>query len=498
MNAGKAAHGAGPEQRRRRARKAACAGLAGRLSGLPRAWLLAVIRPSLVRRLLVAQMAMLSLMWVLGIAYLLSLGGRSFMLLESDSVYHTISAISDGLHDRPTELARVLDTLYASISEDYKVEPERRPSFVVEQQGRIVYRSPHAPDVTIRSPYASLTPMHVGGMLYRARTVQAASGTRTTLLAPDDGWNVFLTVYSDGFYLMPLLTSLPFLILPAWLSIRLAMRPWNGVARELAARGPQDLAPLSLRQGHRELVLMVDAINGWMRRVASSSERERSFVADAAHELRTPLAAMLVNIEALRGHATDDAGRQLMSGVLSSGHRATRMVNQLLSLMRSEATEIETVRQVELDRLLQDRLAVLGPLAAARSTELELSAEADVRVDAPMAALASLVDNLVENAIKYGPPGGVVRVTVRREGPEAVLEVEDQGPGIAPALRERVFDRFFRDPAQHEPGSGLGLAIVRSVLEGMGGRIALLDGEHGGLRVEVRLPLALRWKRRPR
>lgn len=464
-----------------------CARLLSMLTRLPRAAYDALFRPSLVRRLLMAQMIMLTLMWVLGIAYLLSLGGRSFMLLKADSVYDTISAIGDSLKDRPEERARILDMVHGSITEDYKVEPLRRPSFYVEQQGHVVYRTPHAPDIPLGQPYDSLTRMHIDGIVYRARTVISATGTRTTILAPDDGWNVFVTIYSDGFYLMPLLTSLPFLILPAWLSILLAMRPWTGVARELANREPQDLTPLSFRKGHRELTMMVDAINGWMRRVASSSERERSFVADAAHELRTPLAAMLVNVEALRGESVDERERQLMSGVLSSGHRATRMVNQLLDLMRSEATDTDPVEAVELDRLLQDRLAMLGPLAAARSTELELTAEPGLRVRAPMAALASLVDNLVENAIKYGPSGGVVRVGLRRTGSRALLSVEDQGPGIPPALRERVFDRFFRDPAQREPGSGLGLSIVRSVLTRIGGRIELFDAEQGGLRVEVSL-----------
>lgn len=476
------------------ARGPACPGLARRLAGLPRAWFVALVRPSLVRRLLVAQMVMLMAIWVCGIGYLLSLGGRAFLLLDADSVYETINAVADGLSDRPDYLKRALDKMHESVTDDYPGPLKRRPSFVVEHGGRVLYRASNAPDVPAAS-YGKLTPLHVGEQLYRARSVTSASGTRTTMFAPDDGWNVLKTIYSDGFYLMPLLTCLPFLVIPAWISIRLAMRPWSGVARELARRGPQDLSPLRYRDGHQELSMMVDAINGWMRRVSSSAERERSFVADAAHELRTPLAAMLVNVEALRGHATDEGGRQLMSGVLSSGHRATRMVNQLLTLMRSEATEAEPVELVELDRLLQDRMAVLGPLASARGTELELSAEPDLRVDAPVAALASLVDNLVENAIKYGPSGGVVRVALRREGAQAVLWVEDQGPGIAPALRERVFDRFFRDPAQREPGSGLGLSIVRTVLTQLGGRIALLDGEQGGLRVDLRLPLARRSRR---
>ncbi|WP_431257509.1 sensor histidine kinase [Roseateles chitinivorans] len=452
----------------------------------------ALFKPSLVRRLLIAQMLLLTLLWSLGFAYLVLQGARP--LLESRRIYETINGIADELVADPERLRRVMDRAHEAIVEDFEKIDDPQPSFIVEQRGRIVYRSPKAPTVVPAGPLNEEFPLRVDGVGYLAKTVRAPSGTRTTMFARDHGMNVFITIYSKSFYLLPLLISLPFLLLPAWLSIRLAMRPWTGVAREMTARGPQDLSPLAYRGRHRELAGMVDAINGWMRRVRDSSERERSFVADAAHELRTPLAAMLVNVEALKANARDERERQLMAGVMSSGHRATRMVNQLLRLMRSEAHGSDPVERVELDRLLQDRLAVLSPLASARSVELELTAAPGLCVAAPLTSLESLVDNLVENAVKYGPVGGTVRVMLKRAGGEAVLYVTDQGPGIPPSLRERVFDRFFRDPAQREPGSGLGLSIVKAVLEQLGGRIEMRDGlgngDSGGLEVAVTLPLA--------
>lgn len=454
----------------------------------------AVVRPSLLRRLLIAQMLLLMLMWTLGIAYLLSLGGRSFLLLEATRLFEAINLVADDLEQAPDKRQRLLDKMHETIVEDYGGRPERWPTFVVVQHGQVVYRTRYAPSALPPQPSDQVSSVQLDGTLYRSRTLRADSGTQVTMFAPDDGWNVLRTVYSDGFYFMPLLTCLPFLVIPAWVSIRLAMRPWTEVAREVKRRGPKELQPLRYRDSHQELAIMVDAINGWMLRVAASSERERCFVADAAHELRTPLAAMMVNVQVLDSRARDDREHQLMAGILSSGHRATRVVNQLLSLMRSEASEADAAEGVELERLLQDRLAALAPLAALKGAGIELQAEVEaepgLRVLASPTALASLVDNLVENAIKYGPRGGVIRVDLRRQGDLALLVIEDEGPGIPPALRERVFDRFYRDPSQREPGSGLGLAIVRAVLRRLEGQIRLADGDSGGLSVEVSMPLA--------
>ena len=230
-----------------------------------------------------------------------------------------------------------------------------------------------------------------------------------------------------------------------------------------------------------------------LQRVDTSAARERSFIADATHELRTPLAAMRVNVEALQGQARDPRQQELLDGILNSNSRAARLVGQLLQLTRSEvqAEAGEQAAPQALDVLLQDRLAALSCLAQAGGIELELQAAVPLCVPGQRESLVSLIDNLVENAIKYSPRGGSVTVSLHAQGGQAVLHVADQGPGIPAALHGRVFDRFFRAPQQDQPGSGLGLSIVASVVARHGGSIALHQADGGqGLLVEVRLPLA--------
>jgi len=330
----------------------------------------------------------------------------------------------------------------------------------------------------------------VGGVHWRARSRASADGMlHMTFIAPADWKNVTMTVNSRGLYMMPLLISIPFLLVPAWLSIRLALRPWNRVAQEVASRGPHDLAPLTFRPRHRELAAMVDSVDSLMRRVDDAGRRERAFIADAAHELRTPLAAMRINVEALRAGADDPRQRALLGGIVSANTRAARLVGQLLNLMRSDATEDSAAVPLALDELLQDRMAALSCLADARGVDLELAAQQNVVVPGRREGLTSLLDNLIDNAIKYSPPGGTVTVTLAREEGAAVLTVADAGPGIAPALRERVFDRFFRAPDQAHSGSGLGLAIAHAVVTQHGGEITLGEAVTGGVLATVRLPL---------
>jgi len=314
--------------------------------------------------------------------------------------------------------------------------------------------------------------------------------TRVVLAEPSV-WRLAVTVLSRGYYLLPLVISLPFLVFPAWLSVRLALRPWRQVSRETAERGPDDLTPLSYTPPHKELKPMVQSINSLLLRVRDSTTRERSLIADAAHELRTPLAAMRVNVEALKEQSSDEGQRELMANLLRSNDRAARLVGQLLQLMRSDAVATNALPvMLSLDGLVQDRLAMIEGLARARGVELELVCDDAVPVLGERESLVSMIDNLIDNAIKYSPCGATVTVHVAREGARALLTVADTGPGIPPALRERVFDRFFRNPDQTQSGSGLGLAIVKSVVDRHGGDAVLGEAPGGGLLATVRLPLA--------
>ncbi|WP_402719353.1 ATP-binding protein [Janthinobacterium rivuli] len=450
-------------------------------------------RPTLVRRLMVAQMLMLTVLWSLAVAYVLVEGAGEASNVTR-GVLHAIVSVADNLAEQPQRQEQSLRAIDEALREEFEMGqvPELAPRILVWREGKLVYKSPDAPSGIRSAGPEQMEVVYIKGQAWRSRSL-AEGTTRVTVLEVGGAWQFFITINSRGYYLLPLLISLPFLLVPAWLSIRLAMRPWRKVAQEVAARGPQDLRPLAFKPPHGELAALVDNINALLQRVDASAARERSFIADATHELRTPLAAMRVNVEALQGQAHDARQQELLDGIVNSGNRAARLVGQLLQLTRSEvqAGGGELPRRQALDTLLQDRLAALSGLAQACDIELELQASVSLSVAGQRESLVSLIDNLVENAIKYSPRGSSVTVSLHAERGQAVLHVADQGPGIAPALYDRVFDRFFRAPQQAQPGSGLGLSIVASVVRQHGGTIQLHRGNGGlGLLVEVRLPLA--------
>jgi two-component system sensor histidine kinase QseC len=227
-----------------------------------------------------------------------------------------------------------------------------------------------------------------------------------------------------------------------------------------------------------------------MARLQQRLDREHEFLADAAHELKTPLAVIQLGAEELEqahGPRRDAARERLRLGV----QRATHTVHQLLALARSGADTLDLSKaRHDLVDLVRERIALASGLAVKRRIELELVAPEQIDLWLNRESLCSLVDNLVDNAIKYSPAGGQVVVTLAEAGDTVVMTVSDQGPGIPPELRERVFERFVRLAGDAEcHGSGLGLTIVERAAAQHGARVELLDGPQGrGLAVRVSFP----------
>jgi signal transduction histidine kinase len=454
-------------------------------------------QPSLMRRLLLAQMTVVALLWTMTIALLLYDSYDDPELLKYDKIFNTAITIAQSLAEHPQRQQEALASFDAALLEtvgDGDAASDSAPVMQVWQGDRLIYRSTAAVPVILNTMPNRIETVKAGDREWRARTLVSPTSDTRVMLAEPSVWRLTVTVLNRGFYLLPLVISLPFLVFPAWLSLRLALRPWRQVSKETAERGPADLTPLSCAPPHKELQPMVQSINSLLQRVRDSTSRERSLIADAAHELRTPLAAMRVNVEALKEQSTDEGQRELMGNLLRSNDRAARLVGQLLQLMRSDAVSGNSLPvMLSLDALVQDRLAMIEGLASARRVELELVSDSDcalLPVLGERESLASMVDNLIDNAIKYSPEGTTVTVHVARDGHHAVLSVADHGPGIPPPLRERVFDRFFRNPEQTQSGSGLGLAIVKSVVDRHGGEVVLGEAVGGGLLATVRLPVA--------
>ena len=301
---------------------------------------------------------------------------------------------------------------------------------------------------------------------------------------PNVDW-VF-TLSAAKYLFAPLVYSLPFVLLPAWFIVRVGLRPLRAVAQALEARehGTRaDLAPLPASP-YRELAPVVDAVNRLMRRLSERLAREHEFLADAAHELKTPLSVVQLNAHLLEA-STDavqktEAGAGLREGVA----RATHAVHQLLAYERARQEPTDApLRDQDLAALLRERIAVAAPLALQRGVDIELRASAPAILPLHRESMAALLDNVVGNAIKYSPDGARVDVCLDA-GP--CITVTDQGPGIPPALRARVFERFYRVPGQDQAGSGLGLAIAERAAARNGARLTL-DGRPDGRGLAVRI-----------
>ena len=292
--------------------------------------------------------------------------------------------------------------------------------------------------------------------------------------------------------IIPVLAALPLLALLIWFIIARGLQPLDRVAAAVARRSAVLLEPVSERGLPSEVQPLVHALNGLLDRLGIALAAQRSFIADAAHELRTPLTAVHLQAQLAERASTDDERRRALADLKAGLERATRLSEQLLTLAREEPGVIERAPvDVDLAELAREAIGELAPLAETKSIDLGLSASAKAAVMGDPQALRALVSNLVDNALRYTPSGGRVDVAVGAD-PDgaAMLSVRDNGPGIAPAERDRVFDRFYRGPSSGVPGSGLGLAIVKSVADRHGVTIALGEGIEGkGLGVSVRFPL---------
>ncbi|HUR87663.1 MAG TPA: ATP-binding protein [Ramlibacter sp.] len=286
--------------------------------------------------------------------------------------------------------------------------------------------------------------------------------------------------------ILPIVLLAPILMLAVWWLINSALAPVQRMRKQVAARPANDLSPLPTRGLPEEVLPLVDEINLLFERLLQARSAQQQFIADAAHELRSPLAALKLQAQALR-KTTDDGARQAALERLNEGmERAIELSGQLLALAREEAgAAIAPSEAVNLEQLAREAVAEVLPQAQARGIDIGLAPGASLTVQGQRQALHVLLRNLLDNAIKYTPQGGTV--DIRMDNMQLI--VEDSGPGIPAAEYERVFDRFYRVPGSDAAGSGLGLAIVKAVADRHHAQVELSRSQRlGGLAVAVRFP----------
>jgi len=289
---------------------------------------------------------------------------------------------------------------------------------------------------------------------------------------------------------MPMLALAPFLALAIWWTVGGSLRRLGHVVAEVRKRDAGALDPVPEAALPREIAPLVFSFNALLGKLRHALDKQRAFVADAAHELRSPLTALSLQVQLLR-RTTDEEERGAAMASLSAGiERARRLVEQLLALARTEdASQTAQGSSTDVSDAARSAIADVVPLADQKHVDLEFAGAdgAQVRGDGP--ALRILLRNLVDNAVRYSPQSGRVRVTVEKDAGSVRVSVDDSGPGIAPADRQRVFDRFYRGGSGGgETGSGLGLAIVRRIAERHGASLQLQESPLGGLQVQVAFP----------
>ena len=303
------------------------------------------------------------------------------------------------------------------------------------------------------------------GVRYRVYSMQTESQTIQIAQDMDERGSRARALAARA--MAPMAVIAPLLMLALWWVIRRSLDPLERTRQQVASRVVDDLSPLSEAGLPDEVRPLVQEINLLFSRLERAFDAQKSFVANAAHELRSPLTALKLQAQALeRSH--DDDQRQLAADRLNQGiDRAVRLMNQLLLLARHEATAVRGTSgpDLELRDLVQQVVEELLPQAKDRRIDLGVQFGAPAPVQGDADALRILVRNLLENAIKYTPIGGRIDVQVTREGTSSRVSVEDSGPGIPDAERDQVFRRFFRGAQASGSGSGLGLAIVQAIAQ---------------------------------
>jgi len=442
---------------------------------------------SLQARLLAMSMGLVIAVWV-GVAW-----------LTWTTASHDLDELLDG-HLAQAAALLVVQQIEPEESDEVADAPSLhryapRVAFQVFHEGHLVMRSANAGTVPMSAqPRGFSTERLSDGSQWRVfstrgaeRDVQVYVGEQTA------SRREILRAVLLGM-LLPLMIALPLLALLLWWAVRQGLDPLRQLSEVLGHRRPQALEPVGLDNMPSEMRPMVNALNGLLQRIENMVMTERRFTADAAHELRTPIAAIRAQAQVALGAGADVSQRDhALRYTLAGCDRATRLVEQLLTLARLEAAPsavASSVVPVNLSGLARGVAADLAPAAMARHQILELEAGVPCWVTGNDVLIGVMVRNLIDNAMRYSPDGAKVLLNVTTEAGQPVLRIEDSGPGMTDSQIARLGERFYRVLGSDQPGSGLGWSIVKRLADAFGAGIQVSRSSLlGGLAVEVRWPL---------
>jgi signal transduction histidine kinase len=457
-----------------------------------------ICRPSMVRRLIKWQLAAMMFAWVLLMAWLAyamlqfengDLDKRmsyfAQLLAETGSTAQgDVGLLSQRL--KVTEQGFVKGVIEALEGTGHYAATYR----VVNREGKYLFSAGEARVLPIPASDGVVEHEFADGSCWRLARVTSQDGSVVAVVgeSPSTRWALMWPMLQMIGFTQILIFAI--CIIVVWVAATRGMRPLKDLAAQMSRRQAGDLSPVTPPVIFEETAPIVAELNGLLDREMRRFENERGFLADAAHELRTPLASIGVQahlmLSSVDQQAREGAARDLRNGV----ERVSHLLNQLLTIARVDAPGAQMpFENLNIAELVRDRLAAMTPVARSRAVTLDFDAPESVYFAVNRAGFVSIIDNLVDNAIRYAPTGGYVQVTLQVNAVGLSLAVRDDGPGIAPQERERVFERFYRTPGTTAPGTGLGLAIVRKIVQAHQASIAFAEGLNGrGIGVVVTLP----------
>lgn len=448
--------------------------------------------PSLSRRVVLALLVAFMLVWVVLVAidmlaFKTAVARQQVLRPAAETLLETLAGADAG---GVALIVRSSEVQFNRSRQHAGLDGVGDLLFRVESpDGRLAYASAALVSLPIRSVAPEGGPVTVGGVVHDSIVVDSPAW-RLWLLEPEVGTPTLLRWLSVEVF-VPLLVAFPLVALPAWLAVRRGLAPLRALAARIAARAPFDVSPLGETPRHAELRPLVEAFETQLARTRDGIARERAFVQDAAHELRTPLAVVCAQAHRVARASTEADRDESRAALERAADRASHLVHQLLTLARLEAGTARATTPVDLVEAARQVLIALAPRAETAGIEVSLRSPERLVVPADAGAVNSILENLVRNALAYCPAGSEVEVVLEGGEAEPSVSVRDDGPGIPRADVPRLFERFERGAGVASAGTGLGLAIVREAARRLGGDVAAgpgLAGRGVGFTVRWRPP----------
>ncbi|MCC6207797.1 MAG: sensor histidine kinase N-terminal domain-containing protein [Gammaproteobacteria bacterium] len=449
------------------------------------------MNPSLRNRLLFTLLPVTLALWaIVGVVIYAATQSEVDELIDAQLAQSARVLLSLMGHELAEEELRPGYTSEDDIAEqfsEFSHKYEQRLAFQmwILAEDRIWLRTATAPRSRMSERSAGFEDRIIEGDPWRVYVLTDPAGRLQVQVGESSARREELRNYIAWRVLIPILLTVPLLAILIWYGVGRAMMPLSKIADDVKNRRLDNLHPIPDIAVPVEAKPLIDALNALFQRLQQAFETERRFTSDAAHELRTPLAALKTQAQVALRATADDERRRALHQVITGVDRATHLAQQLLTLARIDPTLWVGRDKVDLGQLASEVLAEIAPVALAKDSELSLEASTSAPVQGDRAMLGIMLRNLVDNAIKYTPIGGKIEVRVVQRGSSAVLSVTDNGPGIPLEERNRVFERFYRQIGASAPGSGLGLSIVKRIADLHHAEIRLDAVEPGGLSVEV-------------